>query len=300
MQFYVNGNPVGATRTTHPDGKPYQVFYKLDVPVNHRDDITCDPPEYDVEVWVSLTVTGGLPGTMRIHGPVEPRSVYHYPMAAYTADLVILTILGGRLNVLLIERGEAPFAGKWAFPGGHVNLHRDPRLSEDVEDAAHRELEEETSIPQGLCRLVRYGTFATPGRDPRGNYITEAFAAFVSPGILHLVKPGDDAKEVRWFPVDEMPEMAFDHAEILADTLKRVTKDLLTTDIAFDLLPAEFTVGDLHHLAEMVTGKPIDRSNFQRRFTRLVGEGIVRPTGGKRAGARTYRRGGGLVSMPLA
>lgn len=215
---------------------------------------------------------------------------YDYPMASTTTDLVILTLRAGRLHVLLIERGEEPFEGMWALPGGHINLHPDPTKTERAIAAAHRELEEETGLPNGTCRLVRYGTFDDPGRDPRGNYTTSVFATFIGPHLFRFIKPGDDARKAEWFPVDELPPLAFDHAEIMADTLARVMKDILSTDISFDLLPAEFMVSDLRNLYEAVKGESIDKSNFHRRFMRLVEDGIVEPTGTKRAGANLYRR----------
>ncbi|GLP64282.1 DNA hydrolase [Streptomyces sp. TUS-ST3] len=130
----------------------------------------------------------------------------------YTADVVLLTGNrgAGRLpfDVLLIERGWAPFKGQWALPGGHV----DP--GETSRDAAARELAEETGIQVDASVLRQLGVYDAPGRDPRGRYVTVAYVAIVD----RLVPAaGDDAAAARWWPLNDLPELAFDHADILAD-----------------------------------------------------------------------------------
>lgn len=137
---------------------------------------------------------------------------YKYPRPAVTADLVILA--GSRENreILLIQRDHDPFAGTWALPGGFVDEN------EDLPDAARRELKEETGVDVDELRQV--GAFGKPGRDPRGHVITVAYVVELpdKPGAL----PGDDAREVAWYPLEDLPEMAFDHADILRAALEKI------------------------------------------------------------------------------
>jgi 8-oxo-dGTP diphosphatase len=128
----------------------------------------------------------------------------------YTADVVLLTDDG---QVLLIQRGHDPHAGKWAFPGGHVDQGESSRT------AAVRELAEETGITFRGDALRQVGVFDEPGRDPRGRYVTVAYAAIVDRPIQPM--PGDDAVQARWWPVTDLPELAFDHAEILGNILAK-------------------------------------------------------------------------------
>ncbi|MFD3503931.1 NUDIX domain-containing protein [Streptomyces sp. NPDC058642] len=122
----------------------------------------------------------------------------------YTADVVLLA--AG--HVLLIERGWDPFKGRWALPGGHVDM------GETSLDASVRELEEETGITVPAIDLRQVGAYDAPGRDPRGRYVSVAYTATLS----SLVQPtaGDDATAARWWRLDALPDLAFDHAEILA------------------------------------------------------------------------------------
>ncbi|MEU2564867.1 NUDIX hydrolase [Streptomyces longispororuber] len=123
----------------------------------------------------------------------------------YTADVVALTPDG---SVLLIERGWPPYEGAWALPGGHVDLGETSRV------AAARELEEETGVRVAVDELRQIGVWDSPGRDPRGRYVTVAYAAVVPAGTQ--IVAGDDARRARWWPLSNPPEhLAFDHAEIL-------------------------------------------------------------------------------------
>ncbi|NUS14087.1 MAG: NUDIX domain-containing protein [Streptomyces sp.] len=123
----------------------------------------------------------------------------------YTADAVVTTTDG---YVLLIERGWAPFKGQWALPGGHV----DP--GETSRAAAARELAEEAGVYAAPGELAQVGVFDEPGRDPRGRYVTVAYHLTVIPGTI--VEAGDDATNAQWWPLSDLPPLAFDHADILA------------------------------------------------------------------------------------
>ena len=137
---------------------------------------------------------------------------YDYSRPTVTADIVLIT-REEKPRILLIERKRDPFAGKWALPGGFVEEQ------ERLVDAAKRELLEETGLEN--IELEQLHAFGDPGRDPRGWTITIAFLACVQP---HLLKPkaGDDAAEVEWFPLDALPALAFDHAEIVRRARNRI------------------------------------------------------------------------------
>lgn len=126
----------------------------------------------------------------------------------YTADVLALTPGG---DILLIERGWDPFEGCWALPGGHVDGGETSRA------AAARELAEETGVRVDPADLLQIGVWDHPGRDPRGRYITVAYVALVPEGTP--VVAGDDARTVRWCPLDDLPPLAFDHADIVATAL---------------------------------------------------------------------------------
>jgi len=131
-----------------------------------------------------------------------------YEKPSVTADCVILRreTETGRLHVLLIQRAKEPFAGRWALPGGFVNK------DEPLIDAARRELREETGLR--VTKLRQIGAFGDPGRDPRGWTVSVAYLAEVS-GTKHKAQAADDAQAVKWFPVDALPRLAFDHGKIL-------------------------------------------------------------------------------------
>ena len=139
---------------------------------------------------------------------------YDYPRPAVTADVVLFDAREDGLYVLLIKRLNKPFAGRWALPGGFVDK------DEDLPDAAKRELEEETGITD--VELKQIGAFGTPGRDPRGHTITVAFAAILNTATNATPSAGDDAAEAKWFPVKKLPELAFDHNDIIAVALELI------------------------------------------------------------------------------
>ncbi|HBG48144.1 MAG TPA: NUDIX hydrolase [Cyanobacteria bacterium UBA9971] len=138
-----------------------------------------------------------------------------YKNPALTTDIILFSCDGEKdLKVLLIKRKYEPFKDKWAFPGGFVEY------DEELETAAHRELEEETGI-KDLC-LKQLGTFGRVGRDPRGRTVSVVYYAFVDDASKLNVKAQDDAKDARWFNIKKLPELAFDHAEILDCALANV------------------------------------------------------------------------------
>lgn len=132
----------------------------------------------------------------------------------HTADVVALVTAAGVEHVLLVRRAHAPYAGYWAFPGGHV----DP--GEDPVDAAVRELDEETGLCLAPGVLTLVGVYDAPGRDPRGHYASTAYAVRLHPAWLPAVQAADDAEDAQWIPVGELSRLAFDHDRILRDAIR--------------------------------------------------------------------------------
>jgi 8-oxo-dGTP diphosphatase len=184
-----------------------------------------------------------------------------YPSPSVTADCVIfgVTFESGRpaLRVLLIERGEPPFEGAMALPGGFV------RIDESVDDAARRELREETGLEDIF--LEQLYTFGTLDRDPRGRVVSVAYFALVNLGD-HRVKSGTDARDARWVPVDEARKLAFDHDRILETALGRLRGKVRYEPIGFEMLPERFKLSQLQALYEAVLGRALDKRNFRKRF----------------------------------
>ena len=200
----------------------------------------------------------------RKHKMEEKMYTYKYPHAAVTTDCVIFGFDDNGLKVLLIERGIEPFLGKWALPGGFL------RMNESVEECAARELREETGLE--CKRLEQLKVFSEVNRDPRERVVTIAFLAIVK---VTDVKGGDDAKNAQWFSLDAIPELAFDHADILEEALKQLKVRICFDSICFDLLPEEFTMPQLQRLYETILGVEFDRRNFKKKMLKL---GIVEPS----------------------
>ena len=145
----------------------------------------------------------------------EGKYCYKYPHPAVTTDCVVFGLEGKRLNILLIERGNEPYKGCWAFPGGFMNI------DETAEEGARRELFEETGLK--LEELKQFGTFTAVNRDPRERVITIAFYAVVRKSD---VQGGDDASKAQWFPIEDIPPLAFDHDDILRKAIEQLKKDI--------------------------------------------------------------------------
>lgn len=212
-----------------------------------------------------------------------------YPIFSVTVDVVCLTVRDDTFQVLLVERGEEPFAGRLALPGGFVGI------DEDLESAAQRELKEETGIdaPRFLDQLRTYGA---PGRDPRGRTVTVAHLA-IAPDLGDAVG-GSDAAAADWHPVepllDDSDALAFDHAEILVDAVERARSRLEWTPLAVDFVGPAFTIAELRRVYEVIWGLDLDPANFHRKVTRA--RGFVEETGrnadgGRGRPAQLYRRG---------
>ncbi len=181
---------------------------------------------------------------------------YPYARPALAVDCVVFGLDENDLEVLLIRRDLEPFAGKWALPGGFV------RVDESVDDAARRELSEETGL--GRVFLEQLYTFGDPGRDPRDRVVTVAYYALVNLGA-HRVKAATDAREAAWFAVTDLPRLAFDHDAIVAMALERLRGKVRYRPLGFELLPAKFTLGMLQRLYEKILERPLDKRNFRKK-----------------------------------
>ena len=224
-----------------------------------------------------------------------------YPHPSVTVDVVVFGMFGPldagddgagpngaepgdqpELRVLLIRRRHWPFGGCWAIPGGFVNME------ESLDDAARRELEEETSLRD--VYLEQLYTFGEPERDPRTRVISVCYYALL-PGQGHEPRAGDDAGEARWFPVAELPTLAFDHADILDVALRRLRAKAGYAGIAREFLPPTFTLRHLRRIYETVLGRTLDRANFTRH---MLSGGDIEETGavdrgGAHRPAKLYR-----------
>jgi 8-oxo-dGTP diphosphatase len=207
---------------------------------------------------------------------------YEHPRPALSVDIVIFSLRAGQLNALLVQRARDPFAGMWALPGGFVGM------DESLETAASRELEEETGLQEAY--LEQLYTYGDPDRDPRGRVVTVAYFALI-PSDAHIrPEGGDDAQKAQWFPVKDLPKLAFDHPEIIAYALRRLRYKLEYTAAGFELLPEQFTLTELQRTYEIILGEKLDKRNFRRR---ILEASIIEETphfrGGEGRPARLYR-----------
>ena len=181
---------------------------------------------------------------------------YEFPRGALTVDCVVFGLDEKELKVMLIQRALAPFEGKWALPGGFV------RTDETLDEAAQRELEEETSLRNVF--LEQLYTFGAIRRDPRERVVSVAYYALVNLRD-HPVQAATDARDAGWFGVHDVPSLAFDHADILHMALDRLRGKLRYQPVGFELLPKKFTLSELQHLYELVLERDLDKRNFRKR-----------------------------------
>jgi 8-oxo-dGTP diphosphatase len=179
------------------------------------------------------------------------------PCPVLTIHTIIFTLHDNLLQVLLIQRREEPFLGMWALPEGYVCF------DESLESAALRILKEETGINEAY--LEQLYTFGDPIRDPRGRVVTIAYFALISMDALR--KQGElNTQQAYWFPLDNLPLLAFDHAKIVEYASCRLRYKLEYSAIVFELLPEEFTLSELQTTYELVLGEKLDKRNFRRRI----------------------------------
>jgi 8-oxo-dGTP diphosphatase len=220
-----------------------------------------------------------------------------FPPFAVAVDLVVLTVRQNRLNALLVRRGEAPYKGRWALPGGFV------RPDESLAEAAARELAEETGLGELRVHLEQLASYGGPDRDPRMRVISVAHLALAPD--LPAPRAGGDVSGARWTAVhevlDDARRLAFDHGQILADGVERARAKLEYSPLAAAFCPDEFTVGELRRVYEAVWGVALDPRNFHRKVTGTPD--FLVPTGGttNRHGGRPaqlFRRGSATLLNP--
>lgn len=165
-----------------------------------------------------------------------------------------------RLMALLIQRQNPPYAGYWALPGGFVEK------DEALEKAALRELEEETSVKNLFIEQLY--TFGQPDRDPRGRVVSVAYYALVNLNE-HLLHARSDAADARWFSINQLPQLAFDHINIVQMAIYRLRNKVRYQPIGFELLPPQFTLSQLQNLYETILGLPLNKRNFRSRILKL-------------------------------
>ncbi len=182
---------------------------------------------------------------------------YEYPRPAVTTDCVIFGFDEGELKILLIERAIEPFKGTWALPGGFIDM------DEDAETCARRKLKQETCLDH--IYMEQLYTFSAVDRDPRYRVVSIAYYALVKLADYHA-QAGTDTSNVQWFPLTEIPPLAFDHQEILKVATERLKGKIRYQPIGFELLPERFTLPDLHRLYETVLQTPLDRRNFRKKI----------------------------------
>jgi len=186
---------------------------------------------------------------------------YDHPRAALTVDCVVFGLDDDGLKVLLIERGQEPFAGRWALPGGFV------RLDETLDQAALRELREETGLSRVF--LEQLYTVGDLGRDPRERVVTVTYYALVRLSD-HQVQAATDASNAAWYPVDKRPRLAFDHDAILERARARLQGKVRWQPLGFELLAPKFSLSQLQRLYETILERPLDKRNFRKKVLGLA------------------------------
>ena len=199
-----------------------------------------------------------------------------------TVDVVVFTIRDGQLKLLLIKRGGEPYRGKWALPGGFVGL------DEGLDAAAARELEEETGVSK--VYLEQLYTFGRVDRDPRERVITVAYYALIPSDKLEI-RAATDAEAVGWFGMDELPKLAFDHKDIVAQAHERLVAKLDYSTIAFAFMPHRFTLSELQGVYETILQQEMDKRNFRKWILALeqIEETDEERRDGQHRPARLYR-----------
>ncbi len=182
---------------------------------------------------------------------------YKYAKPAVTADCVVFALDEEDLKVLLIQRGQEPFKGQWALPGGFAEV------GESLEDTARRELEEETGLKNVF--LEQLYTFSKPERDPREHVITVAYYALVNLAD-HEVHASTDASNAAWFGIDDIPALAFDHDAILTTAHERLRGKISYQPIGFELLPEKFPLRILQSVYEKILDRDLDKRNFRKKI----------------------------------
>lgn len=186
--------------------------------------------------------------------------IHKYEKPSVTVDIVIFTIQNNDLKVLLVKRNIEPYKDKWAIPGGFI------KMEESLEDAAIRELFEETGVKD--VYLEQLYTFGDINRDPRGRVITVSYFALINSEKINL-HASTDVSDAQWFSMKSIPNLAFDHKKILTYAIKRLKWKFEYTLVAFSLLPNKFTISQIQNIYEIVFNKIFDKRNFAKKIISL-------------------------------
>lgn len=197
-----------------------------------------------------------------------------YQHAVIATDIVLFAIRNDRLHVLLIAMKKAPFEGMWASPGGLVGPN------ESLEDAAHRHLAEKTMVQN--VYLEQLATFGHVNRDPFGRVVSVAYMAIIASDRLHLATTSEYG-DVRWYPTDALPKLAYDHKEIITAAVERIRAKLGYTNIVYGAMPRYFTLTELQRVYEIILRRTIDKRNFRKKILSL---GLLKKTNHKASGLR--------------
>lgn len=216
-------------------------------------------------------------------GASAVRAGHERAALSVSVDVVVLTVRDSLLSALLVRRGEPPFRGRHALPGGALRVGDGRKdRGESLDDAAAREVEGATGLDARLVFVEQLGAFGHPDRDPRGRVIGVAYFALVRPDLAARVRPRAAAGHAEWVAVASEPKLAFDHAAIVAAALARLKERVHTTGVLASLVPKTFTIPELRAAWGAVTGEPQDAGNFRRRVGAMVEAGLVEAAPGKR------------------
>jgi 8-oxo-dGTP diphosphatase len=186
---------------------------------------------------------------------------YEFPRPSLTVDCVIFGLdASSHLKVLLIQRGHDPYTGTWALPGGFVDM------DEPLEDAALRALKAKTSVSDVFMEQLY--TIGTPNRDPRGRVVTVVYFALINLAA-HKISADSDTQDVKWFPIDGLPTLAFDHADLMEMAVQRLRGKVRYQPIGFELLPPSFTLTQLQSLYETILDKELNKRNFRTKILKM-------------------------------
>lgn len=218
-----------------------------------------------------------------------------FPAVAVTVDIAVMTIRNGQLCILLIQRGAQPFQSSWALPGGFV------KPDEDLDSAARRELSEETGLSTFPGHLEQLRSYGEPKRDPRMRVVSVAYIAMMPD--LPTPVGGDDAAAARFWAIDDLPQLAFDHAGIINDAIERVRNKIEYSPLATSFVEEPFTLAELRRVYEAVWGTTLHVANFRRKVLStpdfVVAEDALAPSGSEGGRpAELYRRGPARLLHP--
>ncbi|WP_343632128.1 NUDIX domain-containing protein [Fluviicola sp.] len=185
---------------------------------------------------------------------------YEYERPALATDCAIFGFDGGELKLLLLKREKEPFENKWALPGGFVYMH------ETAEVSAKRILMEKAGIKDVFIEQLY--TFSRIDRDPRERIVSVSHYALVDKSQFELIA-GRDTIQAEWHPISQLPELGFDHAEIVAMAIERLKGKVRYQPVGFELLDAKFTLTQLQLLYEAILQTPIDKRNFRKKITAM-------------------------------